>query len=232
MPSDDELMQSWLLGEPYNGIAPPVSLATGSVVGVQGTMTATLAAGSAVAISSIYTGTTVVVRGGHDPVSEIPIVGIDYPHHEIHEGEGRVIRNYRDLTNGQIYNIGLISTTGSFMHLALAFGAEAESHVELWEGATFSASGTPITAINRNRNQADEADAKWFDGVTVSVSGTFLAAWKMGSGKQSSGEAVERAEYILKKGTPYFIRLVNDTSSNNWLLYDIDYYIEYALGGT
>lgn len=276
MPSDDELMRLWLLGEPFEGVAPPVSfgtgsvvgLVTGSVVGIAGSITATiptgtivgadiqpggtvsittgtivgiggsilasatLATGSIVGVASIATGTTVVVRGGHDPVSEIPVVVIDYAHHEIHEGEGRVLRNYIDLTNGQIYNIGFISTTGSYMHLILAFGAEAESHVELWEGATFSASGSPVTPVNRNRFQADEADAKWFAGVTVAVSGTFLAAWKMGSGKNSSGEALERAEWILKKGTPYFIRLVNDTSSNNWLLYDIDYYIEFALGST
>jgi hypothetical protein len=61
---------------------------------------------------------------------------------------------------------------------------------------------------------------------------TFLAAWKMGVGKQQSGEAIDRAEFILKKGTAYFLRLVNDTNANNWVLYDLDYYIEFALGNT
>lgn len=54
----------------------------------------------------------------------------------------------------------------------------------------------------------------------------------MGVGKQQSGEAIDRAEFILKKGTAYFLRLVNDTNANNWVLYDLDYYIEFALGNT
>lgn len=63
-----------------------------------------------------------------------------------------------------------------------------------------------------------------YSGPTVTNDGTQLAAYKLGSGRSVGGTERSDSEIILKANTKYAMKIVNDTNSNNWFAYLIDWY--------
>lgn len=152
---------------------------------------------------------------------------IDYAHHEIHDGSTFFVKDYMDLTNGQIFNFLVVTPdTAKWAHILVSFAFELEAHVDVYEGATASNNGTPVTVFNRDRNSLTASTTLLFHTPTVAggAEGTKIAGYKAGSARSIGGEARSEAELILKQNTKYLIRVTNDTSNNNWFGYLADWY--------
>lgn len=150
---------------------------------------------------------------------------VDYAHHEIHGGKHFFVKNWIDLTNGQVLDFLFVTAdTLAWAHMIVHFNFQAEANVAIYEDTVVSANGTAVTSYNRNRNSANVAGALVYSTPTVTSVGTLLSAYKAGSGKAVGGEARGSAELVLKQNSQYLIRVTNDTTSNNWFDYLADWY--------
>jgi len=150
---------------------------------------------------------------------------VDYAHHEIHSGSHYFVKNWMDLTNGQVFNfLAVTSNSTSWAHMLFAFSFEAEAHINIYEDSVVSANGTAVTTRNRNRNSNNTSGLLLYHTPTITDVGTEIEAYKVGSGKGVGGEVRGNAELVLKQNTNYIIRLTNDTVTNNWVDYLADWY--------
>jgi len=117
---------------------------------------------------------------------------------------------------------------GSNKNLELDFSVETDSkcYVYVYEGSTFSADGTEITAYNHNRTSTNTTDAKVYVNPVVDTYGTNLRVGLIGtSGKftESSGSMNTGNFRILKKDTEYLIAVQNKDSSNKNIVIRVTY---------
>lgn len=162
------------------------------------------------------------------------LVTIPTDHHEIHGGGSYVASRSVDLGNGASDTVLIIVPDDDTKryHMVTSYGAELESHFDAYEGATLSATtsatGTPLTSFNRNRNSSNtSALGIYFSPVLASVGGdgTKILEKHAGSGKQVGSETRGNDEIILKNNTKYVLRLTNSTTSNNYVNWELNYYI-------
>ena len=122
----------------------------------------------------------------------------------------------------------------NFSRFRLAF-ERGDIDVEMYEGTTASADGTPQTVFPTNRNATSSSAAVLNFAPTVTVDGTLIhTGWlpptAVGVGQSSEGVTTDTSgeEWILKPSTKYLIRLTNNsgaTLSYRWefLWYEPNY---------
>jgi len=147
-------------------------------------------------------------------------VGIDAVHHEIHEGETWIV-SYKTPDASPIADNGTIIfafTIGNrYVHVSgrAAFGGDAEA--ELLENPTWTG-GTVMTPRNKNRAKLEMASTVTVvRDPTISADGLTLEDEFVpgGSGPQAvGGVAAQRAEWILKPGFRYAMRITNRAGTN------------------
>ena len=117
------------------------------------------------------------------------------------------------LANGA--DLDLLIQVGTFpinLFLALVNGGDAA--VQLSEGATFSAEGTPIVAQNQNRTSSVTPLTTLHKGPTITGVGTILANGRIlgGTGGNASGGSADTDDvWILAPSTVYLVRLTNNS---------------------
>jgi hypothetical protein len=169
-----------------------------------------------------------------DNVFHGSLITIPPEHHEIHCGDSYEMTHSIDLTNGQIYNILIIvpNATGTgqaqkLWHFKGEVDTEAEALIEFFEGPTYSAAGTGLTSVNRNRQLA--ASYTDYLGITYTPTltgdGTRIFIKRVGSGRSSGGSATRSDEFVLKNNTAYLLRVTNATTTANWCNFDLNYYV-------
>jgi hypothetical protein len=169
-----------------------------------------------------------------DNIFQGSIITISPEHHEIHCGDSYEMTHSIDLTNGQIYNVLIIvpNATGTgqaqkLWHFKGEVDTEAEALIEFFEAPTYSAAGTGLTSVNRNRQLA----ATYTDSLgithtpTLTGDGTRIYVKRIGSGKTSGGSASRSDEFVLKNNTAYLLRVTNATTTANWCNFDLNYYV-------
>jgi hypothetical protein len=150
---------------------------------------------------------------------------IDYSHHEIHAGSSFNVCYNADIANGATLKLLIVTpNTTKWAHMTYEVEGEAEMDLLIYEGATTTNDGTPITVFNRDRNSATTATVTAFHTPTVTVTGTQIRCWHPGAGKTYGGGDRAIHEIILKQGTKYYFLLTNATTSNNWLNIKVDWY--------
>jgi hypothetical protein len=87
---------------------------------------------------------------------------------------------------------------------------EAEAYV--YEGMTYSATGTPMASRNRNRNSANAPLTVVYEDPTVSTTGNLLWAMLSGSGNNGSGADRSANEWLLAPGE-YLYRITSRSAS-------------------
>lgn len=170
--------------------------------------------------------------GPGDVISYIPVT-IDYPHHQVHEGESFI---YSDLQTGGLnasanydvrFSVGALTATTRTPHIVIEFIADAFAEVYLYEGTTWTSGGTAAAGINRNRNIADDTGTLYVAGgtaLTVNVLGTPI--WiGMTTGAKNAAGGADRGTYeiVTKPSTEYHIRVTSRTAGLKFLL-RIEYY--------
>ena len=161
----------------------------------------------------------------------IPV--IDYPHFEIHGGDGHAYIEVIDQTENHVYDIQM--TTGAstkWKHLVFYFDTEAETEWYLYENVTISTPGTATTPRNHNRNVADNTTLtiKVITNTTTAnanadtavASATILAHGIAGAGKKIGGEGTTRQEWILKQSEDYTLRFI--ATAAGFVSFHLDWY--------
>lgn len=155
----------------------------------------------------------VQVQGaGDDPIAGIAVVTIDYPHHEIHEGEMFEVTHYdAALADDGELIVGSPDPIGVIAHFSFAGQCGGDAILELIEGATPSG-GAAKQAMNMNRNYADGINTTvgpTLAGGTV-VAGPVLLPGGRG-GQAGGGSLATRPglEWITDPTEHYAVRLTN-----------------------
>jgi hypothetical protein len=160
-----------------------------------------------------------------DPVSRA-LITLDFPHHEIHEGDHYEIQEWKDITGaGTDYDIRIVTPdVDTWSHFTMHFQTEDEFSTTLYEGATLSA-GTAITPINNNRNSANASGMTITHTPTVTAVGTPIKSWKTGVGTGDQGTTTNgRNELILKRNTTYLLRFSRVPSGTGYVDYNLNWY--------
>ena len=149
---------------------------------------------------------------------------IDNDHAYIHEGKLFSATYKATLTAGSsIYISFTTPNTDKVVHYRPASLTTSADNVTslFFEGGTFTG-GSPLIAVNRNRNSLSTAEVLINTGVTSTLDGTLLHTGFLGGGvgvgqSRSGGELGETQEWVLKKNTVYLIKLTNGSTSSNTL---------------
>ena len=173
-----------------------------------------------------------------DNIFKGSIIAIEPEHHEIHCGDSYEATDNVTLGNGAtrdyliiVPNEGLSETypgdaqgTKQY-HLVGVIESESELQVEFYEASTATA-GTTITSFNRNRNVSFTDFLAISYGPSITTIGTSIwGPWRVGSGRSTAGSARRTREFILKDNTQYILRITNQTTSNNNVNVEFDYYV-------
>lgn len=170
--------------------------------------------------------------GPGDVISYLPVV-VDYPHHQVHEGEAFI---FSDLQTGGLavaatrdirVSVGALAATTHTPHLLLEFIADALAEIEIYEGTTWTSGGTAQVGYNRNRNVADDTGTLYVPGATaLTVNAIGTSIWKgMTTGAKNSAGGTDRGayEFVLKPSTEYCVRVTSRTTGLKFLT-RLEYY--------
>ena len=150
------------------------------------------------------------------------VIGIDYAHYKIHEGEHYFHMNFVDLSINAVRDIRI--TTGDntkYSHFLFYLDAETETEWLFYENSTIITPGTNMTLRNNNRN-SNKTSSMTIDYIdngnlaganadtTVSADDRLLGGL-LGSGK-TGGVQQRENEIILKPNTTYTLRLIANTA--------------------
>ena len=161
-----------------------------------------------------------------DTISGAPIT-IPFEHHEIHEGDAFTASYAADLTNGQVFDILIVTPdSADLAHFVWAVDFELEGHVSIYEAPTATQAANPIVAYNRNRNGTPAAATVvvTHSPTAVTVGTTLIRDAHAGAGKILSGSRADGREFILKANTKYLMRITNATANPNWISVWLDWY--------
>lgn len=164
--------------------------------------------------------------GPGDVISSLPIT-MDYPHHQIHEGEtwewfffGAVNATTKDIR----ISVANVAATTRTPHLLPEVVADnTTTQIFFYEGTTWTAAGTDDSAriYNRNRNIGGAPSTKIYvtgaTALTVNALGTQLYQGYLFTGKASANAERNLAEWVLKTSTEYLFR-VTTTGNGNVLI--------------
>ena len=165
-------------------------------------------------------------------------VVISEPHSMNHEGfmfhtSGKIT----GVLDAGVHNFLLVTAALNFPHIQRArfdFGG-GDVDIEMYEGATASSDGTPLTANNTNRNSSLTADMVPNSAPTLTDDGTLIhSAWayptSTGTGRSPTGvsDVTNGEEWILKPSEKYLIRVTNNSGGTisfryEFLWYEIGY---------
>lgn len=177
----------------------------------------------------------VQIRGGADEKkiavvddASAALVGIDYIHHEIHEGVFFEV----DAANATVADDGTVIaaiTTPADMnsHLRWRLATGGDAQVEFLEGSTITG-GTTKAANNRNRASANVPASVFTVDPTVTVDGTVLSGpvFLPGGTIIVSGGATQDSfiEWILQPSTTYVLRITNISGASQPISVAFDWY--------
>lgn len=160
------------------------------------------------------------VTGGLVAISEI--------HRMIHRGLMFTAGVFDDsVPNNGALELFVVTAVGQSAHARFEAGGEGSARLQLFEGATSPSSGTPVTAVNRNRLSTRTPSTLVFYAPAVSDVG--VSIWDNyvpgGHGNQAAGGAAESFnEYVLKMGTNYLLRITNISGQANPFSAAINFY--------
>jgi hypothetical protein len=138
------------------------------------------------------------------------LIGIDVSHHRVHDGRGFHYAQRQNIGVGAAYDFLFVAPTtisGKMAHVEISISADAKGYVTLFEDATTSNDGTPLTIRNRNRISANTPSSTMFSAPTVTGTGNQLTIDVFGSGEKAGGSTRDKEEFVINSGKKYLIRI-------------------------
>ena len=172
-------------------------------------------------VSSELVGTPVVLHDDlNNPAYVDPFSGalgvIEQEHLQIHKGNLYTLGVRTTLANGGGAAVFLgIVPAGVFPHFRniTVTSTGGPLDVDLYEAPTVAANGTPLTALNNNRNSANTHGMLLYGNPTITDDGLLLEPVLIPGGKQTGSLGTDASnEWVLKQDTEYFIRVTNNTA--------------------
>jgi hypothetical protein len=166
--------------------------------------------------------------------SSSAIPSIDYPHHELHDGNHFFIQGFSIVNSGGCTCFGTTTQNGSkWVHMLFNVNSTQVTEFNIFEGATLSGaiSVTPINS-NRNANKISILSITYNPVVSggTPTSGTKIFSSRFGVsggtvGQPLRGQGGTRAEneIILKSGTTYLWEIIS-LSPLNLIDYEGNWY--------
>lgn len=153
------------------------------------------------------------------------VVGIDYPHHEIHNGDAYHASYTEDLANGVSRQILIVTPdTTEWAHFTYAINCEGEFHLTFLEAPTATAAANPIVAYNLNRNSANTSGLTITHTPTGVSGGTAIDTAHGGATQKEGGDHSHSNEWILGQNKKYILTILNSTALNNYIAVHLDWY--------
>jgi hypothetical protein len=146
-------------------------------------------------------------------------VAIPQDSNVIHEGNAYILTSAAVLSIAKDSNLDIMIQTGANeVHLrditvnVNKTSASGQTYLTLFEGTTTSANGTALTARNANRNSANTSSCSFFQGPTVTATGTPLYVYIVHTDWETyiAPSYTTPFELVLKPNTKYLIRLTNE----------------------
>lgn len=141
------------------------------------------------------------------------LVTIDYPHHEIHDGDLYEVAHYdATVANSAAISIATIVAIGYEAHFTLSGAAGGDALLELLEGGTVTG-GDAVTVFNMNRTFDDMTSFAVTD-ATLAGSPTTLVAEYLPGGSKNKAAAISTGtrpglEWITDADKIYAVRITN-----------------------
>ena len=143
-------------------------------------------------------------------------VGVTSDHTYIHQAKGYELSGLSpSISAGSDWTISFQTPADKYVHLRPSGIASTANSLQMRiaEGSTITG-GSTATPNNRNRNSAKTSGMTIKTGVTLSVEGTVLQYFQVGTGTNASsargGSADASAEeWVLKRNTVYTFRFQN-----------------------
>ena len=141
------------------------------------------------------------------------LVTIDFPHHEIHDGELYEVVHYdATLANSAAISIATTAAIGYKAHFTFEGTCGGDATIELLEGGTVTG-GDAATCWNMNRNYGDITGLAVTDatlgGTPSTLVGLFLPGGKAGQASGSSGGSRIGLEWVTDPTKTYAVRVTN-----------------------
>jgi hypothetical protein len=153
-----------------------------------------------------------------DPLG--PLTTIDFPHHEIHDGNGYVVTHVSAVLalSATATYLVVVPTAGVAPHVLIEYGSEQRSTFKFYESPDVSTVGTAMSAINRSRSSSNTASTLFYVTPTVTTVGTLLYQGYIGTaagtaGRFAGGSVRGETEWILKKGNSYLAQIMAQSAS-------------------
>jgi hypothetical protein len=152
-----------------------------------------------------------VYGGPTDPISDIP-VGIDFEHHQVHEGESYVASLEQLSIGTGTVKFSIDVPVDTYPHMIISVDTyDGACLVRKYHTATYTG-GSAMTAVNRNRNSANAAATTIKSGIT-STNGTLFESFFAGSAKTTGGNGRSMSEIILKANSTYRFDVVGQSAN-------------------
>jgi hypothetical protein len=149
-----------------------------------------------------------------DPITDAQVV-IPVSHHEIHEGE-TFLTSYAasNVANNNSILVHILTGTGQYDHTTWLASGGGDAELEIIEGPTVDADGTPLAVIELKRADSKGPVTTAFHTPTIQADGIDLLPFPVllpgGRGGNAQGGILRQdTEFIFKPETSYIFRLTN-----------------------
>jgi hypothetical protein len=156
-------------------------------------------------------------------------VCIEYPHHEIHEGNFFTVAYSKTINSGSVTSIMI--TTSALSAGVVHFIAQVEASLAgtwIFAESTSASVGSALTAYNNNRLSSNTSGTVIVGSPTITTTGTTLETHVVGTDAPSTrtgGSSDSRGEWILAASTSYIVHFTSSAASNATNLV-LSFYVE------
>ena len=157
--------------------------------------------------------------------------GIEFEHHEIHEGHGFTFQEGFALNDEPRYYLIQAADTKREPHIIITASGSQDTSVLFQEGSTLGGD-TVLNVRNRNRRSNIPPQTRIWRGTTGVETGTLLnlfsAQWGIatasGGRGGAGGQAPGRHEFILARDTKYLLTITALSANVNNITVFLDWY--------
>jgi len=162
-----------------------------------------------------------------DPANAL--VTIEYPHHEVHEGNFYTLSTQGTIAAGTATALKLFMRpgVGTTMHFQGVVAAKNSGWVQLWENVTYGG-GAVTVPKNNDRTSLHVFNGTCNIGGTIVTYGTLLQSRAVGAsspGVRLGAEAGTRNEWIFNPNYWYMLWFIADNATTQISL-DAEWYVE------
>ena len=154
-------------------------------------------------------------------------LGIDYPHHEIHEGHNYTISYSKAISAGSVLAVAITTPATSRFHCVAALQSSLSGTFIFAQNASVSG-GSTLTIWNNDLQSTSTSGAAIVGTPTVTTYGTAISTYIIGTNDKQNGvggTGESRNEYILATATTYILYFTANATST-FSSINISYYVK------